>query len=614
MRSKKDVIEEKTIAEVNYKLLKEHFPNAVTIDDDGKYVIDANKLQMLIDPSKAIIQENGYGLNWIGKKEAYNKTNEKNYKILKPLIDNKFSRNWDKTCNILIKGDNLDALKILRNNYANEIKMIYIDPPYNTKNDGFVYKDNFSSTDESVLEQLGYDKQDMDYIENIYGAKTHSGWLSFMYPRLQLARELLRNDGLICVSIDDNEVAQLKLLMDEIYDEANFVGEIIRKTKSMTADTSVGFNLQHESVLIYAKQKASLVLLGDEKELDKYANPDNDPKGDWVSSDPSAKSGGSSTNFGITNPYTKKIDYPPTGRYWAFSESTLQTYIKEGKIKFKKEYKSGERGFIFKRYKNELKNTRNPINSLFAVDNAFMNQVATKELKQLFGEEYFSNPKPLNFIKNLIAYSTNEQDIIMDFFAGSGTTAHALMQLNAENSDSKRKYILVQSEEPTPTNSKAKEDGYKTIFDITMDRIRKAGDKIQSGDVGFRTYAVVEDAKQKIYQKSLEEVAQEDLLKLAENIGEGNKDILPNLLVAEGLFLDVQLQTLIEEKVFKAENYIFILQNVDIEELLSLLNKYNDVEYITVYSPNISSDRFTLELESAIASLGISSEKLKFRG
>jgi len=614
MKSRKNVIEEITTADINYKLLKEQFPGAITVGNDGKYLIDSNKLQMYLDPSKAMIQENGYGLNWIGKKEAYNRTNEKNYKILKPLRSDKFSRKWDTTNNILIKGDNLDALKILRNNYANEIKMIYIDPPYNTQNDGFVYKDNFSSNDESILKQLGYDKQDIDYIENIFGAKTHSGWLSFMYPRLQLAKELLKNDGLICVSIDDNEVAQLKLLMDEIFDEANFVGEIIRKTKSMTADTTVGFNLQHESLLMYAKQKSSLVLFGDEKELTQYKNPDNDPRGDWVSSDPSAKSGGNSTSFGITNPYTGKTDYPPTGRYWAFSERSMQIYIKEGKIKFKKKHKNGERGFVFKRYRSELQSKRNPINSLFATDNAFMNQVATKELKQLFKEEYFSNPKPLKFVQNLISYSTSEQDIVMDFFAGSGTTAHAVMQLNAENSNSNRKYILIQSEESTPENSKAKEAGYKTIFDITMDRIRRAGDKIQNGDIGFRTYEIVEDEKQKIYQKSLEEVSQKDLLDFAENMEEADEDILPSLLVAEGLFLDISLQILIKHKVFKARNYIFILNDIDVEELLDLLNQYSDIEYITVYSPNISSDRFTLELESAVTSIGISSDNLKFRG
>src|SRR5574344_812621 len=176
---KKNVIEEQSINEVNYELLKKQFPHAVSIDENGKYVIDPQKLQMSLDPSLAQIKEDGYGLNWVGKKEAYHNAFTKNYKVLKPLKDD--SKNWDETENILIKGDNLDALK-----------MIYIDPPYNTKNDGFVYNDNFTTSTEQTLEELGYDKEYIDYIENIQGAKTHSGWLSFMYPRILLAKELLK--------------------------------------------------------------------------------------------------------------------------------------------------------------------------------------------------------------------------------------------------------------------------------------------------------------------------------------------------------------------------------------------------------------------------------------
>jgi adenine-specific DNA-methyltransferase len=209
MSQKKNVIEEQSINDINYELLKKQFPHAVSVDEDGKYVIDPEKLQMSLDPSKAEIKEDGYGLNWVGKKEAYHSAFSKNYKVLKPLNDDENSKNWDETDNILIKGDNLDALKILRQNYFESIKMIYIDPPYNTKSDGFVYNDDFTSSTEQTLEELGYDKEYIDYIENIQGAKTHSGWLSFMYPRLLLARDLLKDDGVIFISIDDNEVAQL---------------------------------------------------------------------------------------------------------------------------------------------------------------------------------------------------------------------------------------------------------------------------------------------------------------------------------------------------------------------------------------------------------------------
>jgi adenine-specific DNA-methyltransferase len=225
MKLKQDVIDEKSVNDVNFEKLRELFPHAVGVDEDGKYVIDTQKLQMSLDPSRANIREDGYGLNWVGKKEAYHNAFSKNHKVLKPLKAD--SKNWDMTENILIKGDNLDALKILRHNYFEAIKMIYIDPPYNTKSDSFVYNDNFTSNTEQTLEELGYDKEYIDYIENIQGAKTHSGWLSFMYPRLLLARDLLKDDGVIFVSIDDNEVAQLRLLCDEIFGEENFIANLI---------------------------------------------------------------------------------------------------------------------------------------------------------------------------------------------------------------------------------------------------------------------------------------------------------------------------------------------------------------------------------------------------
>ena len=216
---KKNVIEEQSINEVNYELLKKQFPHAVSIDENGKYVIDPQKLQMSLDPSLAQIKEDGYGLNWVGKKEAYHNAFTKNYKVLKPLKDD--SKNWDETENILIKGDNLDALKILRQNYFESIKMIYIDPPYNTKNDGFIYNDNFTTSTERTLEELGYDKEYIDYIENIQGAKTHSGWLSFMYPRLLLAFDLLKDDVMKDIIVinknKDGEILYVTYDMDQAY-------------------------------------------------------------------------------------------------------------------------------------------------------------------------------------------------------------------------------------------------------------------------------------------------------------------------------------------------------------------------------------------------------------
>ena len=274
MSLEKNVIEEQSINEVNYELLKKQFPHAVSIDENGRYVIDPQKLQMSLDPSLAQIKEDGYGLNWVGKKEAYHNAFTKNYKVLKPLKDD--SKNWDETENILIKGDNLDALKILRQNYFESIKMIYIDPPYNTKNDGFVYNDNFTTSTEQTLEELGYDKEYIDYIENIQGAKTHSGWLSFMYPRLLLAKDLLKDDGVIFISIDDNEAAQLKLLCDEIFCEENFLSQFLWKKKGTTSNVEgAEVSSQVDYQLCYKKsQNAKIKQRKTEKETRQYPYSD----------------------------------------------------------------------------------------------------------------------------------------------------------------------------------------------------------------------------------------------------------------------------------------------------------------------------------------------------
>lgn len=294
--------------------------------------------------------------------------------------------------NLIIKGNNLLALHCLKQKYRGKVKLIYIDPPYNTGNDGFNYNDKFK----------------------------HSSWLAFMKNRLEIAKEFLRDDGVVFVQCDDNEQAYLKVLMDEIFRKENFVGDLIRKTKSTTNDAKVGFNIQHENTLIFAKYKKNLILHGQSKSLDNYSNPDNDPNGDWISSDPSARTG--NIKFEIKNPYTGKVDLPPKGRCWAFSKERFNEFVKNGKIKFKTELKNNERGFIYKRYKKAIKSLFHLLNSLEGCKNKYMNQVATKEKNILFAYDEFSYPKPEEFLKLIINASTAKNDLILDFFAGSGTT------------------------------------------------------------------------------------------------------------------------------------------------------------------------------------------------
>ena len=388
--------------------LAKHHPQTIS---EERLNLDALSQALGFSPSSM----QGYGLSFIGKPLAnalYSTPTTKELKELKEL-DPKHSQN------IIIKGDNLHALKLLKSAYDGKIKMIYIDPPYNTKNEKFIYDDNFVKEYQKLLIELDLLKLDsngkvleksevLHFLTNPSGDKAHSGWLSFMLPRLKLARDLLKDDGVIFISIDDNEQANLKILCDEIFGEENFVGDFIRKTKSTTNDAKTGLNYQHEFLLCYAKDRASVNLLGGEKDLSKYQNPDNDPNGAWVSSDPTAKSGDMKTGyFAVKNPYTGKVDYPTNGRFWRFSQNTMQKHIDEGHICFKKEHKDNERGFIYKRYLKDLQTNLRTFDSLKFTDNKFMNQAATKELLALGLGEYFTYPKSVNFIKEITKHATN---------------------------------------------------------------------------------------------------------------------------------------------------------------------------------------------------------------
>jgi adenine-specific DNA-methyltransferase len=369
--------------------------------------------------------------------------------------------------NLIIKGNNLLALHSLKKQFAGKVKLIYIDPPYNTGNDGFKYNDNFN----------------------------HSTWLTFMKNRLEVARELLRDDGVIFVQCDDNEQAYLKVLMDEVFRRENFVGDLIRKTKSVTNDAKVGFNIQHENTLIFSREKIFLKLKGTEKDLSNYSNPDNDPNGDWVSSDPSARTG--NTKFEIKNPYTGQIDLPPNGRCWAFSKESFERFVRSGKIVFKKEITDNERGFIYKRYKKELKDLFNLLNSLDGVNNKYMNQVATKEKNKLTNSE-FEYPKPEDFLKLIIQSSTQPNDIVLDYHLGSGTTAAVAHKMG-------RQYIGIEQMDYIETIAVER---LKKVIDGEQSGISKSVNWQGGGDfIYFELAEWNETAKEKIFDcESLEEL------------------------------------------------------------------------------------------------------------
>lgn len=594
-----------------FEHLKKNFPQV--IDSDNQVSLKTIASLLGVNNSSNI---QGYELTFAGKglanalystpisKELRLEPNQS--KIAPPPPESKCKENID-TRNTIIRGDNLDVLKLLKSAYSDKIKMIYIDPPYNTKNENFIYPDNFREDYKKILIETGllsFDEEGQEipsetlkFFRNIIGTRSHTGWLSFMLPRLKLARDLLREDGVIFISIDDNEQANLKLLCDEIFGEENFVGDFIRKTKSTTNDAKIGVNIQHENCLCFAKDKNNICLLGGEKDLSKYKNPDNDPNGAWVIADPSAKSGNPQTGyFAVKNPYTGKEDYPPEGRFWLFSQNTIQRHIDEGRICFKKEHKENERGFIYKRYLKDLKTNLRTFDSLEFASNEYMNQVATKEAISLEIVDVFSYPKPQTLLKRIIEVSTQKDDIVMDFFAGSGTTAQAVMELNAEDGGN-REFILVQIDQ------KINEDKNKTAYDfcknelgsqapvisdITIERINRAGEKIketfkqdltkntQNLDIGYRVYTLSD-------KPSIISDESGALRLVSSRNGLSSCDIARSLALSSGKILSLPLEEIIKDKLYFCQDSYYLV-GID-DEVMSKLGAIKDFEiYIDGYS------------------------------
>ncbi|WRE75016.1 site-specific DNA-methyltransferase [Helicobacter pylori] len=565
-----------------FDMLLKNFPQTIK---DGQVSLSA--IKTLLGFNESMNDVSGYELTWTGKGLAnalYSEPCQKQLKLQESFTPQTLASKHPN--NAIIIGDNLDALKLLKSAYSEKIKMIYIDPPYNTGNDDFIYPDNFRKDYQKILREVGLmeidengeeiESESLKFFKNNQGSKTHSGWLSFMLPRLKLARDLLKEDGVIFISIDDNECAQLKLLCDEIFGEDNFVGDFIRKTKSTTNDAKIGLNYQHEFLLCYAKNKEFVNLLGGEKNLENYKNPDNDPNGAWINDNPSAKSGNMKTGyFGVTNPYTNKVDYPPVGMFWRFSQNTIQKHIDEGRICFKKKHKENERGFIYKRYLKDLKTTKKTFDSLIFSDNCYMNQTATKELLSLGMGEYFPYPKGVEFMKKIILHSTtpNSNDIILDFFAGSGTTAHAVMELNAEDKGN-REFILVQIDEEIKEYKSAYDFCKKelksakpVISDITIERVKRAAQKISQSskdsglDLGFKVYTLQDKAQ-------ITNTKEEITLFNHSHLTPFDKAL--NLALQCGKTLDQALEIIIKDKLYKCEDaYFCIVCDEEAQEYLA---------------------------------------------
>ncbi len=544
-------MQSKNLVDENIEFIAKRFPNCVTeaIDENGKLtrLVDFDLLKQEL--SKDIVEGNDerYTLNWAGKKQAILTANSPINATLRPCREE--SVDFDSTKNLYIEGDNLDVLKLLRETYLNKVKMIYIDPPYNTGND-FVYEDDFASSTEDYLQaSKSYDDQgNRMFQNNDSNGRFHSDWLSMMYSRLKLAKDLLTDDGVIFISIDDNEQENLKKICNEIFGELNFIGTHIRKTVSQRA-MAKNYNTQHEYCLIYTKNYNNFDLCGDEKNFDVYSNPDNDPRGDWKTSDPTMS--GSKNNFAIINPYNGKIDFPPKGRGWAFTKEKFDCLVDEGTVIFKKDCKESERGFIYKAYKKDLRSQNLLLNSLDVCENQYMNQVSTKEMMELFDERMFDYAKPVSFVRKILSYDKNKESIILDFFSGSATTAHAVMKLNAEDGGN-RKFIMVQLPEVCDEKSEAYKAGYKNICEIGKERIRRAGKKIKEEnpnakdlDIGFRDLKLDSSCMKDIYY-SPDKTTQDLLTQFEDNIKENRtpEDLLFQVMLDMGVMLSSEIKTL----------------------------------------------------------------------
>jgi adenine-specific DNA-methyltransferase len=537
----------------NIEKLAALFPHCVTESADGKK-IDFDLLQQELCNDIVDGNRERYRLEWPGKREAIVTANMPTTKTLRPVRED--SVDFDNTENLYIEGDNLEVLKLLQESYFGKIKMIYIDPPYNTGND-FVYKDNFATDRETELFESGQiDEYNRRMVANPEtSGRYHSDWLTMMYPRLKLARNLLTDDGVIFISIDDNEVHNLRKICDEVFGEVNFVANVVWKHTQQSKNDERYFSRQYNYTIIYAKNLDALPKFRfqrSEEDNKNYSNPDNDPKGEWRSGDVRSPNYRKTLCFDIIAPNGNIIKAPDNG--WRWSEESICEKIKTGEIIFRNDGSS----IIRKIYLCE-QDGRTPEN-IWNGDEFGTTRQANTEIKDIFEDVVFDTPKPTQLIKKMMSLFYSQKNIIVfDFFSGSATTAHAVMQLNAEDGG-KRKYIMVQLPEQTDEKSEAYKAGYQNICEIGKERIRRAANKVKeekrsktekeglfanvedTQDYGFRVYRLAESNMQDVYYRP-QDYKQESMDMFADNIKPDRTadDLLTQVMLDWGLPLSYKI-------------------------------------------------------------------------
>ena len=462
------------------------FPNCITemLDEEHstpekkvyKRAVNFELLKQMLSPD-VVDGDEAYEFTWVGKKAAIVEANKPIRKTLRPCVAE--SKDWDTTENLYIEGDNLEVLKLLQESYLGKVKMIYIDPPYNTGND-FIYADDFMRSQEEENEQMGmYDEDKNRLFKNTdTNGRFHSDWCSMIYSRLLLARNLLTDDGVIFISIDDNEQENLKKCCDEVFGGQNFVAQLVWERAYAPKNDARFISNSHDYVLMYARNLANFVigrLPRTEEANARYQNPDNDPRGVWKPSDLSVKTYNAACDYPITTPSGRVIE-PPAGRCWSLSKNAFLERLQDNRIYFGAD---GNSVPCMKRFLTELKYDGMAPTSIMFYKDVGHSQEGAKEVTKLLDAGAFDGPKPVRLLTRLLTLANLKDDsIVLDFFSGSATTAHAVMQMNADKG-SHIKYAMVQLPEMCDEEGTAYKAGFSTICEIGKERIRRAGEKIQ---------------------------------------------------------------------------------------------------------------------------------------
>jgi adenine-specific DNA-methyltransferase len=560
----------------NVERIGKLFPNCVTetiVDDKLTKVIDFDMLKQELSAFVVEGRDERYQFTWPDKKKSILLANAPIAKTLRPC--KKESVDFDMTKNLYIEGDNLDVLKLLQETYLGKVKVIYIDPPYNTGND-FVYEDDFAQNADEYLANSGqYDEEGNRLVQNNESnGRFHTDWLNMIYPRLKLAKDLLTDDGVIFISIDDNEVENLKKICNDIFGGDNFLATFVWKRRSFSAMDTSNCSTDHEYVLSYYK-KDFIPFNGTEKDYKGYSNPDNDPRGPWTTGDLTVGMNGDmrpNQFYDLVDPKTGKVYKPNYNRVWSYIPESMDILIKENRIVFPED--TSQRP-MKKRFASELKVAVNPFSTW--MDSVGMNTEGTRLINSTFGVSLFNYAKPISLCYNLIKQASREDSLILDFFSGSATTAHAIMQLNAEDGGH-RKFIMIQLPEETGEKSEAYKAGYKNICEIGKERIRRAGVKIkeeagltaQNLDIGFRVLKCDSSNMKEVYY-SPSEYTPSLFSSLTDNIKEDRtpEDLLFQVMLDLGVLLSSKIEetTIAGKKVFSvADGYLIACFDEDITD------------------------------------------------